>query len=40
MPLFIAQLGLLSFVSIDVLQFTLHVYAPIFLVSLRTSNTR
>ena len=31
LPLFIAQLSLLSFVSIDALQFTVHVYAPIFL---------
>ena len=31
MSLFIAQLSLLSFASIDALQFTVHVYAPIFL---------
>ena len=31
MPLFIAQLSLLSFVSIDELEFTVHVYAPVFL---------
>ena len=40
MPLFIAQLSLLSFVSIDALQFTGHVYAPIFsLLSLRRQLT-
>ena len=31
MPLLIAQLSLLSFVSVNALQFTVHIYAPIFL---------
>ena len=39
-PLFIAQLSLLSLVSIDALQFTVHVHAPIFLIlSLRRQLT-
>ena len=39
-PLFIAQLSLLSLVSTDALQFTVHVYAPIFLIlSLRRQLT-
>ena len=39
-PLFIAQLSSLSLVSIDALQFTEHVYAPIFLIlSLRRQLT-
>ena len=42
MPLYIAQLNLLSFVSIDALQFPVHVSAPIFLLLSvkKTTHTR